>query len=278
MTHKAPRLARGLFAALALAAQPALAQTSSDLPLWELGAFGLGVSQQAYPGSDAQLSRSLVLPYLVYRGEYFRADRNTAGIRAVKTERFELDIGVAGSFASRADEVWARRGMSDLGTFVEFGPRLRWNLGQGPGGGRWRLELPLRGVFDLNDGAAHRGMAFEPELKFQRRTQEGWFYSAGLSAILADKKLARTLYAVDPAFALADRPAYAAQSGLVAWRVSASLSRELSRQWRVVGFGRIDSVGGAANEDSPLVRRNTGASVGIGLAYTLYRSQRSAAD
>lgn len=45
----------------------AVAQEAALLPRWEIGAFGFGISQQAYPGSDTQLSRAVVLPYFVYR-------------------------------------------------------------------------------------------------------------------------------------------------------------------------------------------------------------------
>ena len=103
-------------------------------------------------------------------------------------------------------------------------------------------------------------------------------YATSVSAIIADRRLAQTFYSVAPAYAQIDRPAYAAQSGLVAWRLSASFSRSLSRDWRVFGFGRIDSVSGAANEDSPLVKRTNGASLGLGVAYTWMRSERSASD
>ena len=256
----------------------AQAQTAAPLPLWELGAFGVGISQQAYPGSNEQINRGLALPYLIYRGQFLRADRETAGLRAIRTASFELDIGVAGSFGARSDEIDARRGMPDLGTLVEFGPRVKWHLGNGPDGRRWLLELPLRGVFDLDEHARHRGMAFEPEIVFQRRTQAGWSYSTSVGAIIADRRLARTFYSVDPAFALPDRPGYAAAGGLVAWRFAASFSRPFSRDWRVFGFGRLDSVSGAANEDSPLVRRTHGATVGFGLTYTWLRSERSAED
>jgi outer membrane scaffolding protein for murein synthesis (MipA/OmpV family) len=256
----------------------AQAQSSTGLPLWELGVFGVGVSQQAYPGSDQQVARGLALPYLIYRGEFLRADRETAGLRAVKTPRFELDIGVAGSFGSRSNDIEARQGMPDLGTLVEFGPRIKWNLLETNAGGRLRLELPLRGVFDLEADAAHRGMAFEPKLVFQRRAPSGWDYSAGLSAIFADQRLARTFYAVDPMFAAPGREAYEAASGLVTWRLSASFSRNVSQDWRIFGFGRIDSMNGSANKDSPLVRRTNGLSVGVGFAYTWMRSQRMAKD
>ena len=264
--------------AMLFAHPSAQAQPAAPLPLWELGAVGVGVSQQAYPGSDVQVNRGLGLPYLVYRGRFLRADRETAGLRAIKTADFELDIGFAGSFGARSDQIGARRGMPDLGTLVEFGPRVRLDLGEGPAGGRWRLDLPLRGVFDLDERAAHRGMAFEPEIAFQRREQAGWAYSTSVSAIIANRRLARTFYSVDPAFALPDRPVYAASGGLVAWRLATSFSRNLSRDWRVFGFGRVDSVNGAANEDSPLVRRIHGATVGFGFAYTWIRSERSAED
>jgi len=264
--------------ALALAATPVLAQNANKQPLWELGAVGVGVSQQAYPGASAQVSRGLALPYFVYRGEVLRADRDTAGLRAIKTERMEVDIGVAGSFGARSDEIDERQGMPRLGTLIEFGPRLKWKLSEDQAGAGWRVELPLRGVFDLSDGAAHRGMAFEPKLVYQRRASAGWFYSTSLSAIVADKSLAQTFYGVAPQYALASRPGYEAQSGLVALRLNASVFHQLSRDWRIFGFGRIDSVAGAANENSPLVKKTMGASLGLGLTYTWLRSERSAVD
>jgi len=99
-----------------------------SLPLWELGAFAVGVSQQAYPGSDQQVQRGLALPFLVYRGRFLRADRETAGLLAVKTPLYEIDIGVAGSFGSASDEIEARRGMPDLGT---LGPGRVWTSVEG---------------------------------------------------------------------------------------------------------------------------------------------------
>lgn len=247
-------------------------------PLWEVGTVGVGVSQQAYPGADAQIRRALVLPYFLYRGEVVRADRDTTGLRAIKTDTFELDVGVAGAFGSSSDKIEARRGMPDLGTLIEFGPRLRWKLGAGPGGGEWRAVLPLRGVFDLSDQGATRGLSLEPELQFRRRANAGWTYSATVGAIFANPRLARTFYEVAPVYATADRPAYEAQAGLVAWRLGAFASRKLSPDWRVFGFARLDTVAGAANRDSPLVRRDTGFTAGVGVAYTWLRSDSVAKD
>jgi len=247
-------------------------------PLWEVGVLGVGVSQQAYPGSDQQVRRGLVLPYFLYRGKVLRADRDTTGLRAIKTDTFELDLGVAGAFGSSSDKIEARRGMPNLGTLIEFGPRLRWVLGAGPGGGTWRAVLPLRGVFDLSDRGAHRGMSLEPELQFRRRADAGWNYTASVGAIFADQRLARTFYEVDPIYVRADRPAYEARAGLVAWRVGAFATHKLDRDWRVFGFARLDTVAGAANRDSPLVRQQTGFTAGMGVSWTWLRSEAQAQD
>jgi outer membrane scaffolding protein for murein synthesis (MipA/OmpV family) len=60
--------------------------------------------------------------------------------------------------------------------------------------------------------------------------------------------------------------------------VGTAFSRSLARDWNLFGFARLDTVAGAANESSPLVRRTTGATVGLGVAYTWLRSQRAAFD
>ena len=252
--------------------------TGSAPPLWELGGVALGASQQAYPGADQQVNRALALPYFIYRGDVLRADRETAGIRAMKTETFELDVGFAGAFGAGSETIDARQGMRKLGTLVELGPRLKWDLGAGPAGGRLSAEFPARAVLDLSDKAAHRGWSLEPKLTYSNRTAGGWRYSASVSAIVADTRLAQTFYEVRSSEATAMRPAYTAESGLVSWRLGTSVSRSLGRDWNLFGFARLDTVAGAANENSPLVRRSTGASVGLGVAYTWMRSERAAFD
>jgi MipA family protein len=250
---------------------------ANNLPLWELGVVGFGVSQQAYPGSDQRVGRGLVLPYVVYRGQWLRADQNTAGLRALKTDRLELDLGVSGSFGSSSDDITARRGMPDLGTLIEFGPRLKVNLGEWADG-KWRLDLPVRGVFDLEDGLRHKGNAFEPELVYSRRADGGWRYSTSVGALVADTKLANHFYGVAPRFANAARPAYNAKSGLVGWRVGVSANKNLTPDWQLFGFVRADSVSGAANRASPLVKQTTGFTAGIGVAYTWMRSSERGRD
>ena len=68
--------ASALFAALA----PARA-AEAPLPLWEAGVFGGTAVTPAYPGASERSTRSLALPYLIYRGKVLRADRSGVGAR-----------------------------------------------------------------------------------------------------------------------------------------------------------------------------------------------------
>lgn len=243
-------------------------------PLWEAGLAAFGARSPAYPGAAQRSSNGIVLPYLLYRGRILRAERGTVGLRAARTERMELDVGFAGSFGSAASSNDARRGMPDIGTLVEFGPRLRWRLGPAFGG-NLGAAVPLRGVFDLNNRFEYRGLALEPSLSWGTRVA-GFNLGTSLGLLIADQRLADTFYGIAPAFARPGRPAYEAQAGLVATRLSFNLSRRLHRDWVVFGFARVDSVRGAANRGSPLVDEPTGTAVGLGLSWTFARSERPA--
>lgn len=267
-----------LFPTLFLAISAAQAQTAPPpKPLWELGVVGLGISQQAYPGSSARVNRALALPYLIYRGPFLRADTEGVGVRPVRTPTFEFDVSAQASLGSRASDDPARLGMPNIGTLVEAGPRLKWNLAGNDASGRLRAELALRGVFDLSDSLAYKGTVLQPSLQWRRGWGDGWTSTVAGSLLFADQRLARTFYEVAPAYATAARPAYQARSGLMDTRLSLVVSKDIGRDWNVFGFARIDSVAGAANRASPLVRQATGHTVGIGVAWTWKRSGEPAA-
>ncbi len=263
---------------LAISASAAQGAEAPSQPLWELGVLGFAVSQQAYPGASEQVQRGLLVPTFAYRGKYLRAGDGGASIRAVKTPTFEFDVGFAGAFGSGNRDIPARRDMPRLGTLVEFGPRLKWNLIGSGDGARLRAEFPVRGVFDLSDGFASKGIAFEPELQYSQRHATGWSYQTSVSAVFGNRRLNDTFYGVAPVYARIDRPAFAADSGLIALRLSAGMSRALSPDWRLFVFGRIDDVHLGANEASPLVQKKTGGTLGFGLSYTLMRSTAQAHD
>lgn len=263
------------------AQQPPVTQQPGKprLPLWEAGLLGFGLSHPAYPGADEHTNLLLPLPYMIYRGEFLRVDRGNVGVRAIKTPRTELDIGFAAAPGARASDVEARRGMDDLGVLVEFGPRLKINLGdEGEGRRGSRIQLAARGVFDATNYFEYHGIAFEPQWVKDVLLPGKWFTSFSLGAVYGDQKLADTFYRVTPAESTQSRPAYEAKIGLIALRAGIFASHLLNQDVRFFSYVVLDSVQGAANHDSPLVRRDYGWSAGIGLAWTLARSERVAKD
>ena len=264
-----------LVACMAIAPH-ALAQSSDTSPLWEVGAVGAGLRQQAYPGSSQVIGRALLLPYFIYRGQYWRSDEGNFGLRAFKSERLELDIGFAGAFGSNSSEINARSGMPDLGTLFEFGPKLKWKLGDVERKEGWRAEFALRGVFDVSDKLRDKGVSFEPELVYEGTPISSWRYSASLGAIYGDKRLADTFYGVAPIYANASRPTYEAQPGLILSRLSLNVGRTITQDVRLFGFARVATLEGAANVNSPLIRQSHASTFGVGVIYTFAKSSERA--
>ncbi|NVO08154.1 MAG: MipA/OmpV family protein, partial [Rhodoferax sp.] len=151
------------------------------LPLWEAGVFAGALSTPAYPASSERNQRALVLPFLVYRGEVLRADRNGVGARMVNTERFEFDIGFSGSLPASSNDIALRQGMPDLGTLIEFGPRAKLTLAEPAPGERATLELPLRAVLEFNGGVRQVGNALEPKLAYEWRERGDWRVKSAIS-------------------------------------------------------------------------------------------------
>ena len=238
----------------------------TELPLWEAGVLGMNIHQLAYPGSDQQVNRSLVLPYFVYRGQVLRADRDNVGLRAFKTDSLELDVGFAAALGSSDGDIPIRKGMDDLGTLIEAGPRLRWTLIE-TDDTSIRADFPLRGVMDVEDSFSYSGVSFEPTLFTERVSRDKAFYRFSVSALFGNEKLADYFYQVNSEDVTPWREQYDAKGGLIALRSSVSFAKRWSSRWRAFGFARYEWVNAAKNADSPLVVKDGGWSFGVGLTY-----------
>jgi outer membrane protein len=269
-------------ACLAHAAEPAQAAESaqpaeSNLPLWEAGVGAAAFSTPAYPGADDRSNRGLVLPFLIYRGKTFRADQNGVGARLLNTDKVEFDIGFSGSLPARSKDVEARRGMRDLGTLVEFGPRVKYKFADMGDAGRMRAELSSRAVIEARGGLRRQGWTAEPRLVWEKRGEGArWTLEGQLGAVFGDRRINRYFYEVAPQYATAERPAYRADGGLLLVRTGLFGTWRMNPDVRVFGFVRYESYSGAANQDSPLMKKSTGTSAGLGFAWTFARSQARA--
>ena len=184
---------------------------------------------------------------------------------------------LAASLPASSNDIAGRQGMPDLGTLVEFGPRLKTVLARPSPHSQVRVELPVRSVIEVQGGLRSQGLAVEPELTWATRVPgTAWGLSTSASLIFGDDRLNRYFYGVPADLATADRPAYEAKAGLIASRLTLMASRSLGPDVRVFGFMRAESYAGSANAGSPLYLRSTGTSAGLGLNWTLGRSEARA--
>jgi outer membrane protein len=115
-------------AALLLVCLPPDHACAAEKPLWELGVGMSALSFPDYRGSDETSLYAMPFPYIVYHGDFLKADRH--GIRGTlfDNDRIELNVSVAASLPVNSDENRARQGMPDLQPTLEIGPSLDLNL------------------------------------------------------------------------------------------------------------------------------------------------------
>lgn len=248
---------------------------ASEQPLWELG-LGIGmVNFPAWRGANTSSNFVAPLPYVAWRGERLRADRDGARGLLVDRPRLEIDISFDGAVPVDSDDNEAREGMDDLDPILEGGPSVNWLLHES-GRGLWRLRLPVRAALSIaSDSLVDRGWTFNPTLHYQtRRTREHWKLGASLGPRFATRRYHAYYYEISASDATAERPAFSASGGYSGSTLTLSASRRLGRVWAGV-FMRYDYLDGASFEDSPLVQTRHALLVGLGLSVILWQSERT---
>lgn len=249
---------------------------AAQLPLWEIGAGVGGVSLPDYRGADEQRTYALPIPYVVYRGEKLKVDRQAVRGLLFKSDRAELDMSFNASPPVDSNKNRAREGMSDLRSTVEFGPSLKIRLGESDASARVDLRLPLRMVHAVDSRHSQQvGYVFSPKLNVDWHGNGGrqrWNLGFAAGPVFADKKHHDYYYAVAPEFATTSRPAYAARGGYGGMQFTVAANRRFENVW-LGAFVRMDDMHGAAFADSPLVKSRRNFMGGFGVSWVFGKSE-----
>lgn len=244
-------------------------------PRWEVGMGFAAVSLPDYRGSDETQNYLLPFPYLAYRFEWLKADRNGLRARIFDSERAELNLSLGATPPVRSKNNRAREGMPDLKPMLEIGPSLDLNLWRSADRDtRLDLRLPVRAAIEARSDAKFAGWLFSPRLNvdFLNLDQPGgWKLGLVTGPTFADRRQNEYFYGVASDYARADRPAYASAGGYTGWQFLGALSRKYGKTW-VGAYARWDTLRGAVFEDSPLVRRKTYFSTGLAMTWTFAES------
>jgi outer membrane protein len=247
---------------------PGLA-AAEDKPLWEAG-FGLGgLHLPYYRGSNKANAWLLPVPFFVYRGKIFRADRSGARALLFESDRVDFDISLAATAPSDARDDPAREGMPDLAPTIEIGPKLNINLAKTE---VWKVDfrMPLRGGVTVEKSSRSIGWTLTPVLNLDWKAR---WVDVGVQAgpLWGTRLQHKYFYDVAPEYATAARPAYRAPGGYAGWQATLALSRRYGDVW-IGTYARRDSVAGAVFEASPLVTARHHWSYGFATAWVFAAS------
>ncbi|HZP91914.1 MAG TPA: MipA/OmpV family protein [Burkholderiales bacterium] len=272
-----PRACLALLVSCVLATH-VLPSRAREQPLWEAGIGAAAIAFPDYRGSDQRHNYLLPFPYIVYRGDVLKADRERVRGLFFSSDRIDLNLSANAAVPVKSAHNEARLGMPDLDPTVELGPSLEVKLARAYDGDlRLEMRLPVRTVVATD--LAHSknvGWVFEPQLNLDlRNTALGPDWNLGMAAgpLFGDKRYHNYYYGVAPAFATPTRPAYTAQPGYAGMQVIGAMSRNFGAYW-VGAFLRWDTVAGAVFDDSPLIRQQHDLAFGFGITWTLSRAAR----
>ncbi len=236
----------------------------------ELGAGLAVINFPYYKGSKQRSTVVLPVPYVDYRGEFLKADRQGVRGELFESERVELSISASASPPVKSDDILLRKGMPNLKPSFELGPQL--NILLSPPEEKsytLKLRLPLRQGITIEKNPGNAGLIFSPNLNLDIVDPFGLSKSNlgfVVGPIFTNKKQNDLFYTVDPAYATGSRPAYQASSGYAGTQFLMSLSRRMGNVW-AGAYVRYDNLRGATFADSPLVATRHYLTAGFSASY-----------
>lgn len=253
------------------------AANAEEKPLWEAGLGAGALVLPDYRGSDESRGYVLPVPYLVYRGEFLKADREGVRAEFIDSDRVRLDVSVNASQPVRSSSNEARQGMPDLRGSFEAGPQLSINLYRSEDR-KHRLDFRLPVQTGVTLGAGFQGIGWQTSPRLNLDVADafglsGWNLGVVAGPIFSSRKRNAYFYDVDPEYARPGRPAYRSSGGYAGSQFIVAASKRFAKWW-VGGFIRADTLTGATFDDSPLVRRKSYVAAGIGAAYVFAQSER----
>lgn len=247
---------------------------ADQVPLWEAGAGAAAIDFPHYRGSNERQRYLLPIPYVIYRGDILKIDRARVRGQLFRSDKLDLDISLNGSVPVTSNG--AREGMPDLDPTLEIGPSLNINLYRTESDKtKVELRLPVRAVIASDfTYLRSKGWIFQPLLNMDVQNvfdQTGWSMGVAIGPVYADRRYNRYFYEVAPQYARTDRPAYDAHGGYAGTQFVMALTKRFPTFW-TSGFMKLDTLNGAAFEQSPLVRSKHYATVGFAIAWIFAES------
>jgi outer membrane scaffolding protein for murein synthesis (MipA/OmpV family) len=252
---------------------PALAK---QLPLWEGGIGGTALLMPDYRGSEESRWYFFPFPYVVYRGDILKIDKEKISGVIFKTKRLQLDLSFHGSQPVDSSKNKARQGMPDLDPNIEVGPCLQVLLAEDKTAEyKVTLTFPVRAVLASDFSRIYyAGYNFTPRLNIDQFNigKKGWDFGLSIGPIFGDKVYHDYYYKVDPAYAAPGRPAYSSKAGYGGLQCTLYLGQQFKKLvWGM--FVRGEDLRGTAFSESPLLKNSFSFMGGVYFSWIFMESK-----
>ncbi len=255
-------------------------EQNGQYPLWEFGLFNAAARLPHYRGSDEYKWYVLPLPYIIYRGDIIRADRESIRGIFYDSDYFETNISMNGNPPVSSDNK-AREGMSGLDAIFEVGPAIKWFVfGRHPMDSLY-LRLALRAAYSLGFyngmNISYQGLRSGLNLiYFNQSSFEKFGLSYGLNAGIdfSNSQLHSYFYDVPREDVRPGRPYYKSGSGYSGFSLAGTLQKKLTDNLSLGFYSRWDNISGAVYDDSPLVKRDNNFIFGTALIWKFAESKK----
>jgi outer membrane protein len=272
-------LALPLWAVLFAMLLPAPDARADERPKWELGVGGVFYTQPDYVGSDEYRFRAIPFPWIVYRGQHLRVDREAIQAKIFGTDLIRLDLSASGQYSVDSDDNDRRHGMPDLDWIGQIGPTVKFVVARSDDGRHaLDVDVPFRVAIAVDfDHISYEGIVSSPKLQY-RYEPENWRLEANAGLEFQSNSYNEFYYSVPVRHATPDRPFYGADGGYAGLRLAGGVSRYFGSPVSWLGpfyvglFARYINLEGATFHDSPLVGSNHAFVGGIALGIVINKS------
>jgi len=236
----------------------------------ELGIAAGALYYPNYIGSKSTQNLITPLPYIRYRGEWFRIDEDGLSGKLFGINGLRIDLSISGSLPAQSEEYGARAGMPDLDLTGEVGFQLVYQLYQNSPH-CLEFEFPLRAVLSTDfTNLKYRGIVSNPQLKYSLNFSEfEWSFRFG--GVFGDEDYNNYYYGVKQAYVTKQRKFYKSNSGFAGFRSRVGMTYEKDSWW-VGAFVSYFNIQNAVFSDSPLVETDHSIYSGVSVAYIFYTS------
>jgi len=258
-------------------ASEAIKQTDEAKLEIGIGAFAMQLPQ--YLGSDQNDSYLVPLPYVYYLDENIKVDKNQFSGKLFQDNDFYIDLSASGGIKVNSEDNNARADMPDLDWVFELGPSIKYYFTGSPQQTSFFYAEFFTRKATATDfrSITNAGWRYGPSATYQKDFSlayidqgKGEFeFTTRLNVNFSDARYLNYYYGVPNEYSQQNREKYNSRGGYAGSDISFGLTYKVNSWW-FASFARYYNLSGAEYHDSPLVKRNSHWSLGIGATWIFY--------